>query len=129
MIKKTLLVSGILGALAVIFGAMGAHALKNLISSEQLVSYETAVKYQMYHALAVLIVGLIQKESSSKYLKYAINLFLIGVILFSGSIYLLSLQDLIGFKFSTFLGPITPFGGIFLIAGWIMLIMEGLKRK
>ena len=129
MTKKTLIISGILGCTAVIFGAMGAHALKKLITAEQLISFETAVKYQIYHALAILILGIIYKNSPSKYLKYSINLFLAGVIIFSGSIYFLSLKDLLGFKFINYLGPITPLGGILLISGWIFIIIEGLKMK
>lgn len=128
MLKRTLTTAGVLGASGVILGALGAHALKPLLSIQQLESYEIAVRFQMYHALAILILGLIINFRQSKLLKYAFVSFLTGTILFSGSIYLLSLKGLLDMPFLRILGPVTPFGGIFLIAGWIFIALEGFKK-
>ena len=105
-----------LAALAVILGAFAAHALKNVLPSEKLVVFETGVRYQMYHALALLAVAFVslQVEQSSS-LKAAAYLFTIGIVLFSGSLYLLSLSSI------RWLGFITPFGGVCFIAAWILL--------
>ena len=118
MTQQIVLITGALfGMLAVIFGAFGAHALQKILSNEQLKSFETGVKYQMYHALVLLFVGsYFDPPSSAVY--YA---FVIGVILFSFSIYGLVLSDAKGKKM-TFLGPITPLGGLLLIVGWGLLI-------
>lgn len=118
MTQQIVLITGALfGMLAVIFGAFGAHALKKILTEEQLKSFETGVKYQMYHALVLLFVGSYFNVPSSA-IYYA---FVIGVILFSFSIYGLVLSDAKGKKMK-FLGPITPLGGLLLIAGWALLI-------
>ena len=129
MNKPILLKGAILGAIAVVLGALGAHALKNILTLEQLSSFETGVKYQMYHAILLVILSLMVKSTSSKYLLIAINLIFLGVILFSGSIYLLTLKNILGIEFLKFAGPITPIGGILLVIGWFLLILEGLKKK
>jgi len=113
--------AGISGMLAVVLGAMGAHALKTKITAEQLMSYETAVKYQMYHTLALLILVLLSDKLSGKWLKYIGICFMIGIVFFSGSIYLLATKTLLGIKNWYFLGPVTPLGGMFFIAGWALL--------
>jgi uncharacterized membrane protein YgdD (TMEM256/DUF423 family) len=128
MNKSILLKGAILGAIAVILGALGAHALKNVLAPEQLLSFETGVKYQMYHALLLVILSLAIKPTSSKYLLTAVNLIFLGVILFSGSIYLLTIKNILGMEFLKFVGPITPIGGILMVAGWVLLIWEGLKK-
>ena len=113
MEKKILLAACILGFLAIIFGAFGAHALKKTLTPEQLTSFETGVKYQMYHALFLLFVGMTQiitlKEKTVLF-----YLVLVGVIFFSGSIYILTTSTITGIK-SKIVGPITPIGGLFLI--------------
>jgi uncharacterized membrane protein YgdD (TMEM256/DUF423 family) len=119
MTQFTLLFASILGCLAVIFGAFGAHALKKLLSEEQLKSFETGVKYQMYHALVLLLIGFNFKlETESE--KYMIYSFIIGILLFSFSIYGLVISSAKNKKMK-FLGPITPLGGLFLIIGWALL--------
>lgn len=128
MNKPVLLKGAILGAVAVVLGALGAHALKNILTIEQLSGFETGVKYQMYHAILLLILSIIIKQNSSKYLLTAVNLIFLGVILFSGSIYLLTVKNSIGIEFLKFAGPITPVGGILMVAGWGLLILEGLKK-
>ena len=109
-------------------GALGAHALKNLLTAEQLQSYETGVRYQMLHTLAIVLVVLLYDKLGSKYLRYALWLFVIGIILFSGSIYLLSTKDLMGVDFS-FVWPVTPIGGISFVAGWLLIFVSALNIK
>jgi len=118
MTQQIVLITGALfGMLAVIFGAFGAHALKKILSNEQLKSFETGVKYQMYHALVLLFAGS-HFETPSSAMYYA---FIVGIVLFSFSIYGLVLSDAKGKKMK-FLGPITPLGGLLLIIGWALLI-------
>lgn len=119
MTQFTLLFASILGGLAVVFGAFGAHALKKILSDEQLKSFETGVKYQMYHAIVLLIIGFnFNLETASE--KYMVYSFMAGVLLFSFSIYGLVISSAKNKKL-TFLGPVTPLGGLFLIIGWGLL--------
>ncbi|PKP12968.1 MAG: DUF423 domain-containing protein [Bacteroidetes bacterium HGW-Bacteroidetes-3] len=119
MTQFTLLFASILGGLAVIFGAFGAHALKKILSDDQLKSFETGVKYQMYHAIVLLIIGFNFKlETASE--KYMVYCFVAGILLFSFSIYGLVISSAKNKKL-TFLGPITPLGGLLLIIGWCLL--------
>lgn len=129
MDKSSLVKGAILGCIAVIFGALGAHALKEVLLPEQLHSFETGVRYQMYHAIAILFLAVVLKNKSSKLLLTTVNLFFWGVVLFSGSIYLLTLKNIITADFLKFAGPITPIGGIILVLGWVLLIWEGLKKN
>lgn len=117
----------ILGLLSIILGAFGAHALKEVLTAEQLVSFETGVRYQMYHALFLLFVGT-TSFLSAKQKKNVFWLTLIGVLFFSGSIYLLATQSISGINFK-FLGPITPIGGLFLIIAWIVLFLSIIRQK
>lgn len=119
MSQFTLLFASILGGLAVVFGAFGAHALKKILSEEQLKSFETGVKYQMYHAIVLLVIGFNFKlETASE--KYMVYSFMAGILLFSFSIYGLVISSAKNKKL-TFLGPITPLGGLLLIIGWSLL--------
>jgi uncharacterized membrane protein YgdD (TMEM256/DUF423 family) len=134
MIQKQFITIGLLGAIAVALGALGAHALKNqlpsgLITTDQLNGFDTAVKYQMYHTLAMFLVILLNKDNSKKILKYAYNLFFWGIILFSGSLYFLCTRNLFGAEWLKFLGPITPIGGILFIFGWLLLVFAAFKTK
>ncbi|CAM1360223.1 hypothetical protein BA195_04545 [Tenacibaculum soleae] len=120
MTQQIVLISGaVFGLLAVIFGAFGAHALKKILSEDQLKSFETGVKYQMYHAIVLLFVGSYFK-GSNQLMNYS---FIFGIILFSFSIYGLVLSDAKGKKMK-FLGPITPLGGLLLVTGWATLIYQ-----
>ena len=112
---------------AVILGAFGAHALKKVLSIEQLATFETGVRYQMYHALFILAVG-IMKDISQKAKKTIFFLVLFGVILFSGSIYLLATNDLTTFDFKI-IGFVTPIGGLLLILAWGVLLATILNKK
>ncbi len=113
--------ASIFGMLAIIFGAFGAHALKKKLNEDQLKSFETGVKYQMYHALVLLILGF-----NFKYTTQAIYwCFTLGILLFSFSIYALVLSDAKGKKLK-FLGPVTPIGGLLFVIGWFLLLINHL---
>ena len=119
MIQTTLLFGSAFAGLSVLLGAFGAHALKKILSEEQLKSFETGVKYQMYHALVLLLIGFnLELETTSE--KYIVYSFITGIILFSFSIYGLVISSAKNIKIR-FLGPITPLGGLFLIGGWGLL--------
>ena len=113
-----LIMGGIYGTLAVVFGAFGAHGLKKILDPEQLKSFETGVKYQMYHALLLIMTGIIFPflDFSQRLMAWSL---IIGVFLFSFSIYGLVLSSAKGRKMS-FLGPVTPLGGLLLVLGWIL---------
>jgi len=116
--KNTIIVAGISGLLAVALGAFGAHGLKGIISPEMLEVYKTGVQYQFYHTFALLIVGILMNFSQSKALTWSACLFITGIVLFSGSLYILAIT---GVKA---LGLITPFGGITWIAAWLLMIVH-----
>jgi len=111
---------------AVALGALGAHALKEILTENQLHSFETGVRYQFFHALAILFLALNTEKFNPK-LNRSLYLMTTGICCFSFSIYLLSLQDILGFSLS-FLGPITPIGGLLLIGAWIMLFFSIKKQ-
>ncbi len=126
--SKFCLVSGcILALLGVIFGAFGAHALESRLSPDSLQSYETAVRYQFYHAFALLICGLLTIKLDFSEIRIPAYLFLTGTILFSGSIYLLSTRAITGITQTKLLGPITPIGGSLLILAWAILAVQLFK--
>ena len=115
---KTILITGsVLGLIAVLLGAFGAHGLKNLVNIESVNSFNTGVRYQMYHAIFLLILGGTSFLNNVQK-KIIYRLIIIGVLLFSGSIYLLVCDDIVGLDLSS-LGFITPIGGLFLITGWL----------
>ena len=121
--KELVLISGgIYGALAIAFGAFGAHGLKKFLNNEQLKSFETGVKYQMYHALLLIMIGMI-----FPFVGFSQNLIawflILGVFFFSFSIYGLVLSSAKGRKMA-FLGPVTPLGGLLLLMGWILFVVN-----
>jgi len=120
--RYVLITAALLLMLAVMTGAFGAHALKHSLSTELLAVYKTAVDYQFIHALGLLVIGLlIQQFPRSRLLQYAALSMFVGIVLFSGSLYALSLTDI------RILGAITPFGGLAFILGWLLLAV-GLYR-
>ena len=127
MNKKILTTAAVFGVLAIILGAFGAHALKKVLTVEQLTTFETGVKYQMYHALFLLFLGsnTIINESSKKLI---FTLILTGMLLFSGSIYFLATTTITQINFKP-IGILTPIGGIFLIAGWALFCVKLLKNN
>lgn len=112
--------------LAVVLGALGAHWLRENISISSLQSFETGVRYQLFHALAILILASLPKRFKGKLMVATYYLFTFGTLFFSFSIYLLSTSDLTGINFS-FLGPITPIGGILMISGWLLLFINSIR--
>jgi uncharacterized membrane protein YgdD (TMEM256/DUF423 family) len=120
MNQFTLIFAAIFGMLAIILGAFGAHALKKILTKEQLNSFETGVKYQMYHAVVLLVLGF-QLEFNQPIESYIIYSFIFGVMLFSFSIYGLVISSAKNKKLG-FLGPITPIGGLLLTIGWGMFL-------
>jgi len=118
MQKTFLLIATAFGALSVIFGAFGAHALKDMLSTTgHLDTFDTAVKYQFYHTLALLAVGLLMKDISNPQFIWSGYAFIIGIILFSGSLYVICFANVGAF------GIVTPLGGLSLIAGWVLLFI------
>ena len=110
--RKTLAIAGALIALATVLGAFGAHALKSHLSPDKLAVYETAVRYHFIHALGLLVIGVLLRSADGELLRWSATLVLVGIILFSGSLYLLT------FGAPRLLGVVTPLGGLALIAGW-----------
>ena len=127
MDKKTISTGAIFGMIAIILGAFGAHALKNVLTIEALSTFETGVKYQMYHALFLLFIGTLD-ELSQKAKKIIYNLVIFGVFFFSGSIYLLATNSLTSFDFKV-IGFMTPVGGFLLILAWAVLFFNFIKKK
>lgn len=114
------------GAIAVVLGALGAHALKARLDADSLKSFETAVRYQAWHAIALLALGAI--SFNLKFRKAIVICWILGVFLFSGSIYLLSTAAITGIHWP-FLGPITPIGGLVFITGWVLLFLSAIRAK
>jgi uncharacterized membrane protein YgdD (TMEM256/DUF423 family) len=121
--KVFLILGGFNAALVVLFGAFGAHALRARLSVDMLAVYQTGIHYHLFHALGLLVVGLVatQQISDTAYLRWSGWLMLGGIILFSGSLYVLSVSGL------RWLGMITPFGGISFIAAWILFVVAMVK--
>jgi len=120
--RKTLAVAGFLLALATAFGAFGAHALKAYLAPEKLQVYETAVRYHFLHALGLLAIGVLLRSIDGEMLRWSAMLVLAGIVLFSGSLYLLT------FGGPRFVGTITPLGGLALIAGWVLFAVTILRQ-
>lgn len=126
MVLLAQIVGALYGLLAVIFGAFGAHALKKLLSEHQLKSFETGVKYQMYHAIILLLIAF-NFNMDVAFQQYMVYCFAIGTFLFSFSIYALVISSAKGRKMR-FLGPITPLGGLLLVSGWALLLYSFIRN-
>lgn len=120
--QLAVLTGAIYGFLGVAFGAFGAHALKARLAPEMLTVWKTAVEYQFYHALALVLVGLIATQRPSIAITNAAICFALGVLVFSGSLYVLALSGV------RWLGVITPIGGLLFLIGWVLLFWAALKR-
>lgn len=127
MTKKLVTLAAFFGFVAIILGAFGAHALKKVLTIDELISFETGVRYQMYHALFLLLIAQLNVLTEKNKRTIGI-LTTIGIFLFSGSIFLLATQELSGINFK-FLGPITPVGGLFLISSWFLTAFYSMKQK
>jgi uncharacterized membrane protein YgdD (TMEM256/DUF423 family) len=124
MLKNSIRSGCIFAGLAVILGAFGAHALEELLTSNgRLDTYETAVKYQMYHSLGLILIGILYEKWPQKILKSASIAFIVGILFFSGSLYLLCFTGV------NKLGMITPLGGVAFIIGWALIILSISKKS
>ena len=121
MLKFGLIAGSLLSMLSVILGAFGAHYLKNTLNDYSLSVFQTGVLYQFFHSIGILVLVLLSKSIDNLNLDLSIWFFTIGIILFSGSLYLLAITGL------KWLGAITPIGGMFFILGWMFLFMKSLK--
>jgi uncharacterized membrane protein YgdD (TMEM256/DUF423 family) len=128
MDKQFLSISFILGAIAVVFGAFGAHALQEMVDEKAIQTWQTAVQYHFYHLFAIAITGILLKQGINVWYKRAGNLFIAGIIIFSGSLYSMVLLKAAGVTSANWLGAITPIGGVCFIAGWLCLFL-GVRKK
>ena len=128
MQKGFLKLGALFGAISVVLGAFGAHTLKQFISEKSLLTFETGVRYQFYHAIALLFTGILYKEFSNKSLLWAGRMFSLGILIFSGSLYFLAIVNLTENAGLKGIGAITPLGGACFIAGWILLFI-GVSKK
>jgi uncharacterized membrane protein YgdD (TMEM256/DUF423 family) len=127
MRKNFLRLAFLLALTAVLLGAFGAHALKAKLTAYQLGIFDTGVRYQFYHALALVATYLLRGKLPERYLRWAALCFCIGIVLFSGSLYVLACSDWIGLENKRIVGPMTPIGGLFLIMGWGLLLWGSWK--
>ena len=128
MYKTILSIGIILSGLAVALGAFGAHGLKKLVSAETVATYQTGVQYQMYHALALILLAIVSTRATSGWFNYSAVMFVAGILLFSGSLYLIVAFHAMEKTFPTALGLITPLGGLCFIAGWVFFLIGVLKN-
>ena len=128
MQKIFLIIGTLLAGLAVGLGAFGAHGLKKIVSAENVAIYQTGVQYQMYHALALLLLGILSDRIYNGYISYAGVLFVAGIIFFSGSLYLIVSLYAMNKTIPTAIGILTPIGGLFFILGWACMLIGILKK-
>lgn len=127
MKQFTLIIAGFYGLITIILGALGSHAFKKILSVDKLASFEVGIRYQMYHAIVLLVLGLFLSFTTPLE-KWSSLCMIIGTFLFSFTIYFLAFSEYWNINLK-FLGPITPIGGVFLILGWILLIAYFVKHK
>ena len=120
---RVLILGCILAMLSVVLGAFGAHGLKSRVAPDQILIFETGVRYQFYHGLAILSVGMIMLHHPRAYFSRIVWLFGLGILFFSGSLYILATREITGLN-GNFVGPLTPIGGLLFILGWLALIMR-----
>lgn len=128
MNKQIIITASLLGAIAVVAGAFGAHALKDVLTAKQLDTWHTAVQYNFYHVFALLFLSTFGRFKN-KMINVAYYMFTLGIVFFSGSLYLLSCRDLLHAPGLIALGPITPIGGLLFIIGWIVLGIAAFRNK
>ena len=129
MHKGFLKLASILAIVSVAAGAFAAHALKGRISDHALATFETGVRYQFYHVIALFITGIIYKDFAYRTVKWAGWFFIMGIVLFSGSLYLLTVKQAMVSAGFLWVGPITPIGGFAFIMGWLLLALSFFKRN
>ena len=118
----------VLAGLGIALGAFGAHGLKQLVPPETVSSYQTGVQYQMYHAFALLFVGILSEKISNNLLSWAGVFFVLGIVLFSGSLYFLASLKAMNKVGVSGIGLITPIGGLMFVMGWILLLVAIIKK-
>jgi uncharacterized membrane protein YgdD (TMEM256/DUF423 family) len=128
MHKGYLRITAFLGALSVTLGAFAAHYLKSVLAEKEVLVFETGVRYQMYHSLALGLVAVLYKEYPNKYMQWAGTFFILGISFFSGSLYVLTYKNAYNIQGLQWIGPVTPLGGVLFIAGWLCLAL-GIKHK
>jgi uncharacterized membrane protein YgdD (TMEM256/DUF423 family) len=128
MNKRIIISAAIFGTLAVMLGAFGAHSLKKILSPEQMDIWHTAVQYHFYHTFALLFLSTFARFKN-KIIHFSAYCFSIGIILFSGSLYLMALKNILIIGSAHILGPITPIGGLFFILGWLSLLLAAIRDK
>ena len=128
MHKKYLAIGAVLGAIAVALGAFGAHGLKKIVSADTVQVFQTGVQYQMYHAIALLLAGFLYEKCPPRLVKTAGILFLTGIILFSGSLYLITAGKAMENITLDKAGMITPVGGLAFIGGWLFLFVAAIRK-
>lgn len=130
MLRKFIIAAAIFGGLGVALGAFGAHGLENVTSDQKILQgFRTGVQYQLFHALALLAVAILYDKFPAKMMKWAGNSFIAGMILFSGSLYLLTFLKIQESNAIKIVGPVTPLGGLCFIAGWLFLLLAVLRKK
>jgi len=121
MHKSFLSIAAVLGALSVALGAFAAHRLKEIVSPDAVAIFETGVRYQFYHVFALLFVGLVSDRASNRWVVWAGNCFIMGIVFFCGSLYTLTALKAADISPMKLIGIATPVGGVFFIAGWVFL--------
>lgn len=129
MNKNSIKAGALLAILAVALGAFGAHGLKGKISPEQINTFEIAVRYHYYHTFGIFIAILLAQNKPHRLLNYAVWFFVIGIVCFSGSLYLLSCRELLGLNSWKWLGPITPIGGLLFMIGWALILFSTIIKQ
>lgn len=129
MYRPAMITGALFAGLGVVLGAFGAHALKQVLTEQLLQTFETGVRYQMYHSFALLIVGLAVAHLPAKTIRYVTLLFVAGIICFSGSLYLLAAMKANGQVGLDGIGIITPIGGLFFITAWLLLVIGLVKKQ
>ncbi len=120
----------LLAGIGVILGAFGAHELQDMTTDEKIIhSFNTGVQYQLYHALALIAVALVFDKQPVKWLRWSGFCFFMGILFFSGSLYLITILKLNNSNFAKLAGPLTPLGGILFIAGWLFFFLAFLKKE
>lgn len=124
MYNRLLGIAAVSGFIAVAFGAFGSHAIKPQVTVDTMALFQTANRYHFIHTIVLLLVGVLYARDESTYLKVSAYAFINGIVLFSGSLYIMALRPIVATDLS-FLGPVTPLGGVFFLIGWVMLAYYG----
>lgn len=131
MDRRILITASLFGAMAVMLGAFGAHGLKNVLDAGSIEIWTKGVEYQFYHTFALLFLAQFKgrEAAQGKFVNLAYVFFTFGILLFSGSLYLLATRSVTNIGFVNYIGPVTPIGGLLLILGWLSLLLAALKSK